>query len=434
MDVKEKIENMKPVYLWLLFVILYVSFSTEVLWRPFIFAEDTVFLNNALTDGFRSLFYRHAEYWEIISRLSANLAIFLGSAANSYLVTAFVMKTAAIAMFSYYIVYFAAADFSWLVKERWKRFAISLIVLIWFGNFFNLYYSITSLHWAGEFFLFLVGLNLVFNKKFPGIFCLIICLLTCMNSPEACMVSIPFAIYIMNRAMERSISVSEILGFLLVVAAAFLQLCAVMQSGNSSNVTDAGNILSALPKSLFSVTTSGAYVLGNETMSYLNPAFVLMSGGLIWFFIIFSYMKIGRAKGMLFLLYVLAFLFMHYMIIHIKPLNARHFNYDYWVHSCPGAVLAWSFFCAAVNMKSVVCTDPARQIFLLFCAVILLTEVSHAGKIDGLDEHYKTYDYDMLGMGLIEDAEPAVDFSSRRCMVLKLYAGWRLFVPVRNEL
>ena len=40
----------------------------------------------------------------------------------------------------------------------------------------------------------------------------------------------------------------------------------------------------------------------------------------------------------------------------------------------------------------------------------------------------------MLGMGLIEDAEPAVDFSSRRCMVLKLYAGWRLFVPVRNEL
>ena len=115
MDVKEKIENMKPVYLWLLFVILYVSFSTEVLWRPFIFAEDTVFLNNALTDGFRSLFYRHAEYWEIISRLSANLAIFLGSAANSYLVTACVMKTAASSMFSDYSGYCAAADFSWLV-------------------------------------------------------------------------------------------------------------------------------------------------------------------------------------------------------------------------------------------------------------------------------------------------------------------------------
>ena len=98
MDIKEKLENMKPFHMWLLFVLLYVSFSTEVLWRPFIFAEDTIFLNNALTDGFKSLLYRHAEYWEMISRLTANIAIFLGRGANSYLVTTFVMKAAAIAI------------------------------------------------------------------------------------------------------------------------------------------------------------------------------------------------------------------------------------------------------------------------------------------------------------------------------------------------
>lgn len=328
MNLKEKIENMKPFYMWLLFVILYVSFSTEVLWRPFIFAEDTLFLNHALNDGFKSLFYRHAEYWEMISRLSGNLAVFLGRGANSYLVTAFVMKAIAIAIFSYYILYFAIADFSWLVKERWKRFLISFIVLIWFGNFFNSFYNVTNIHWAGEFFLFIVGLNLVFNKKFPRVFCTVICLLTCMNSPEACLVLIPFAIYVLSGIIDKNIRPREVVVYLLVFAAAVLQFYVIKLSGNGSKVTDAGVILSALPKSLVSIVTSACYVLGNETMSYLSTAWRLITGCLFWLFIIYSYIKFRRTKGVLFLMYVSAFLFMHYMIIHIKPLNARLLNQD----------------------------------------------------------------------------------------------------------
>jgi len=431
MNLKEKIENMKPFYMWLLFVILYVSFSTEVLWRPFIFAEDTLFLNHALNDGFKSLFYRHAEYWEMISRLSGNLAVFLGRGANSYLVTAFVMKAIAIAIFSYYILYFAIADFSWLVKERWKRFLISFIVLIWFGNFFNSFYNVTNIHWAGEFFLFIVGLNLVFNKKFPGVFCTVICLLTCMNSPEACLVLIPFAIYVLSGIIDKNIRPREVVVYLLVFAAAVLQFYVIKLSGNGSKVTDAGVILSALPKSLVSIVTSACYVLGNETMSYLSTAWRLITGCLFWLFIIYSYIKFRRTKGVLFLMYVSAFLFMHYMIIHIKPLNARLLNQDYWIYSCPAAVLAFAFFCAAANIRDIIAIDTVRHTVLLLSAAFIITEVSHAGKIDGLGGHYKTYDYDMLGMKQIEEINKTVDFNGRNHKTLKLYAGWKLQAPVR---
>lgn len=431
MDIKEKLETMSPFYMWLVFVLLYVSFSTEVLWRPFLFAEDTIFLNNALTDGFKSLFYRHAEYWEMISRLTANIAIFLGRGANSYLVTAFVMKAMAIAIFSYYILYFAIADFSWLVKEKWKRFLISFIVLIWFGNFFNSFYNITNIHWAGEYFLFLVGLNLVFNKKFPGIFCTVICLLTCMNSPEACLVLIPFAIYVLNGMIRRDIRLNEAAVYLLVFAAAGLQFYVIKISGNGSKVTDAGVIFSALPKSIVSILSSACYILGNETMSYMSPALRVMAGSLILGFIVFSYIKFCRMKGMFILLYVLAFLFMHYMTVNVKPLNANWVNQDYWIYSCPAAVLAFAFFCAAANMKQVFGSAAVRHVLVLFLAVIVVAEISHAGKIDGLGHHYRTYDYDMLGMGRIDDANKAVDFNGSNFKTVSLYAGWGLLLPVR---
>ena len=317
------------------------------------------------------------------------------------------------------------------MKERWKRFLISFAVLIWFGNFFNSFYNITNIHWAGEYFLFLVGLNLVFNKKFPGIFCTVICLLTCMNSPEACLVLIPFAIYVLNGMIRRDIRLNEAAVYLLVFAAAGLQFYVIKISGNGSKVTDAGVIFSALPKSIVSILSSACYILGNETMSYMSPALRVMAGSLILGFIVFSYIKFCRMKGMFILLYVLAFLFMHYMTVNVKPLNANWVNQDYWIYSCPAAVLAFAFFCAAANMKQVFGSAAVRHVLVLFLAVIVVAEISHAGKIDGLGHHYRTYDYDMLGMGRIDDANKAVDFNGSNFKTVSLYAGWGLLLPVR---
>lgn len=75
---KEKIENTKSIYVWLLFLIIYISFSTEVLFRPFVFAEDTLFLNDALVYGYKSLLFRHAGYLEIFSRIIGNISIVAG--------------------------------------------------------------------------------------------------------------------------------------------------------------------------------------------------------------------------------------------------------------------------------------------------------------------------------------------------------------------
>jgi len=428
-NLKERIENIKPFQAWLLFIIIYVSFSPEVLWRPFIFAEDTVFLNNALTDGFKSLFYRHAEYWEIISRLAGNIAIFLGRGANSYLVATFFMKAVAISFTAYYIIYFTIADFSWLVRDRCLRFVISFILLVWFGNFINSYYNVTNIHWAGEFFLFLVGMNLVFHNKFPSKFCMIICLLTCLNSPEACLVLIPFALYILNRIMDRKIRLSEMAAYLLVFAATSMQFYVVKNSGNGANVTNLSIISSAVAKSSVAALSASSYVLSNEIRSYLSYGQILLSGSLIWIFIVFSYIKIGGTKWGLFVLYALIFLFLHYMTVYIK--YSFIWGPDTWVNSSPGAVAALFFFCATVYINSIFKGETVKRIILVFLAVILISQVSHAARMDGLGQHYKRYDYDMLGMKLIEETNKTVDFNSRTYKTLTLYANWNLLIPVR---
>lgn len=431
LGIREKIESLRPFYAWLLFIFLYVSFSTEVLWRPFIFCEDTIFLNNALTDGIKSVFYRHAGYLEIISRLTANIAIFLGKGANSYLVTAFVMKAVAISLYCYYILYFGIADFSWLVKEKWQRYLISFIVLAWFGNFFDSYYNITNMHWAGEFFIFLVGLNLVCNKKFPGKFCIIICLLTCLQSPEACLLVIPVSIYVLNGIIKRKIKLIEILAYLLVFVAVCLQFWVLKISGGNS--LNGNGIYLAVPKSLISILSTASYVLGNEIISYVSTSLRLMIGSLIWIFIVFSYKKLYGTKGMLFIVYALIFLFLHYMMIHIKPLNALFTHQDFWIYSCPAAILALSFFSVAMSANSLVSSNTLKHFILLFSTIVVISQVSHAGKIGGLESlHYKSYDYDMLGMGRLEEANKSVDFKSNKYKSVKLYdQDWAVLMPTR---
>ena len=106
-------------------------------------------------------------------------------------------------------------------------------------------------------------------------------------------------------------------------------------------------------------------------------------------------------------------------------------NQDYWIYSCPAAVLAFAFFCAAANIRDIIAIDTVRHTVLLLSAAFIITEVSHAGKIDGLGGHYKTYDYDMLGMKQIEEINKTVDFNGRNHKTLKLYAGWKLQAPVR---
>ena len=429
--IKEKMESMHPFYIWLVFLILYVSFSIDVLWRPFVFAEDTIFLNNALTDGFKSIIYRHAEYLEIISRLSANTAILFGKLANSYLVTAFVMKTFAIGIMGYYISYFALADFSWLVNKKLYRFVICFFFLAWFGNFVNSYYNITNIHWAGEFFVFLVGLNLLFNNKFPGVFCLIICVLTCLQSPEATLLIIPFALYILNRIRDKKIRWSEMLAYLVVFTAVFLQFFVVKKSGTGSGAFNPAVIMVAVPKSLIAVLSAASYVLGNEIRSFLSPGLKLTAGCLVWLFIVFSYIKLFRKKGIWIVTYSLIFLFFHYMMVYVKlcakGLGDFIIPEDNWVNSSPAAVCVLLLFGAVLNINSIFMRGLCKQILVLLLMPILISEVSHTGKIGGLFK----YDYDVLGMKLIEDANQSVDFNSSKYETLHLYSGFQLLIPVR---
>lgn len=428
---KEKIENTKSIYVWLLFLIIYISFSTEVLFRPFVFAEDTLFLNDALVYGYKSLLFRHAGYLEIFSRIIGNISIVAGGVFNNYLVSTFCMKIVAIFVVTYYVIYFGIEDFAWLVKEKFLRYIICFIILVCFGNFFNCFYNITYIHWIGEFFIFLVGLNLVFNKKLPGIFCSIVCVMTCLQSPEGCLLIVPLAIYVFFRIRERTIKASELVFYLFVFLSTVFQYYA-LKTSSYSTCLGLESILSAFYKSIISVLSCPSYVLGNEIMSYLSNMTRFVLGVLLWIFIIFSYININRKHGLFLILYVVGFLFSHYIMIHVKPVTAGYVNQDYWCYSSPALIITLVFLGAIVNINSFLDNQIVKRAIFIFLTIFLLSQVSHVGKIDGLGgQHYKTYDYDMLGMNRIEEANKSVDFRGKNYERVTLYAGWVLLIPIR---
>ena len=80
LDKKKRIS----IFYFLAVFIIYFSLDFRMIKMPFVFAEDAIFLNEAITDGFKSIIYRHAGYFELLPRLFANIAVFIGAIFNSY--------------------------------------------------------------------------------------------------------------------------------------------------------------------------------------------------------------------------------------------------------------------------------------------------------------------------------------------------------------
>lgn len=423
---------------FLAFIAIYVAFDIEILWQPFIWSEDTYFVNHAYLYGIRSLLFRHAAYLEIISRIAGNLAIGVGWLTNSYWNVTFVMRVIAITLGAYYLSYFWIEDFDWVLKGRKKRFFVSFLMLVWICNFYNMMYNVTSLHWMGEVYIFLIGLNML-KDRYPRPWDIVLMILTMLNSPEACIIAAPCVILALIKIKNHQCN-KKIFFF-----AAITSICAITQiilllTGEEA-VNEIITELSPLWHAFFSITELigfcievPVYIFGNQVIFALPNIVLIVIGILIWKKL-FQLQKSGTIETSVFI-YTAMFLFFHYVLVSYKYPARISQSKDYWEQAA--AVCMIFILISSIKIDWVHFIKTKRLGLIILC--ILLSEFSGIGKIHNPDDDYRAigedyyrYDYSILGMDRLEETFDRVDFHSNTYEPVHLYRSWHAYVPVKDK-
>lgn len=194
------IENIKE-WKWILIsylvcLLIYISISVQILYQPYIFAEDgKIFFQEALNNGISSIFNTYGGYISVIPRIIALIAVSLGKCFNSFYIVTAVMKFLSILLAIFCINYFNSNEFKWIIKSRSIRLFFSLISILILTFQSNMSYNVTYTHWWAGVFTLLVGLKIL-DGKMPSIPIILVLVLAILTSPSALLIGIPLMYYI----------------------------------------------------------------------------------------------------------------------------------------------------------------------------------------------------------------------------------------------
>lgn len=447
---KEKINNIcsktrkffsekETLSLFLLFMLFYVILDIRIIKEPFIWSEDTIFLNEALTDGIRSLFYRHNAYLELISRTSGILAIMAGRIFNDYQIVTFIMKTIAILLACYYVSYFWISDFDWVMRDRRYRFVVSLLMLLWICNYLNMMYNVTSIHWFGEIYIFLIGLNML-HGNYPKRFDLALMIFTMLNSPEACIIAAPCVILLFISMRNKTVMPRRIGYACLTSACAFIQLFCLATGEKAvgsavSDLTIGWHLFFSVTEWFGFMAELPAYLFGCQFVSFIPHVLRIAIGIFIWKQLWNCYKEQRIPKDVLF--YVISFIGFHYLLVAYKyPVRISQSPVTWELSSSICMLIILLTFIKEKDWKK----DKKYSLIATIFALVIVSQISGVGKIHNPDDlyhideagNYISYDYTALGMDRLKEVFDRVDFSSNEYEYVNLYRFWNAQVPVQK--
>ena len=422
--------------LFLLFIFSYIIFDIRIIKEPFIWSEDTIFLNEALTDGIRSLFYRHNAYLELISRVSGILAITAGRIFNDYQIVTFIMKTIAIFLACYYISYFWISDFEWVMKDRRCRFAVSLLMLVWICNYLNMMYNVTSIHWFGEIYIFLIGLNTL-HGNYPKKFDLVLMVLTMLNSPEACIIAAPCVILLLISLKNKAMTARHIGYACLTSACALIQFFCLATGEKAvgtavSDLTIGWHLFFSVTEWFGFMAELPAYLFGCQFVSAIPHILRIIIGVLVWIRLWKCYKECRIPKNAFF--YIVSFIGFHYLLVAYK--------YPVRISQSP---VTWELspsICMLIILLAFIKEKESIKtgLITIISVLVIVSQISGIGKIHNPNDSYHvngagdyiSYDYTALGMDRLRNVFDRVDFSSDEYEYVNLYRFWNAQVPVQK--
>lgn len=152
-------------FLSLYFILVFRA--PEDFFSPYLWAEDgTILIESAIYDGISGVFIPgNGTYW-VIQKILALLCYWVVIPSGSILLLPYLMQISfkIIAVLS--IIYFVSNRFEWIIKEKFYRFIVCIfIILLMPQNSSEVLTCETALPFEMFFWVFLLGLDLLFSRK-----------------------------------------------------------------------------------------------------------------------------------------------------------------------------------------------------------------------------------------------------------------------------
>ena len=417
-------------------LILCLLLDYQAIFKPYIYAEDgSIFINQAYKYGVSSLFITYGGYLVFISRIIALLGLLFGKIFNSFLTTVFVMKWLSIAFAVFVANYFNSDDFDWLISDRKIRLLISLILIAFLMNFDHMYFCSLSLHWWCGLFIFLISINIV-NNKLPKTYLIPFIIIAILSLPSVLPIGFALLYYIIKnlKGIFSNIKLSFKNGNLIKII--LIGLCLLLESYSILFMTD----IETMAKSSFTLNkvylgmissmklliSSFNFIFGADGYAKLsNVSINLIFGAIIWFILLFIYMKNNKTKFFAFgNLYIW---FLYFMILYKYDNPSAYENallssgHTAFYNAIPAAiaVLMISFALYMIFSKG----KYTRYLVTFLIAVLILSFTN----IQKTDFSYSKY---------LEDVEKYVDFNSNKYIAVTISPDrgkWKVNVPVKED-
>ncbi len=427
--------NLYNIFLFILFMVTIIMLHPEILKVAYLHAEDgTVFVNDYLKYGLKSFVMTQGGYFCTVSRIFALISVIIGKMFNSITIVANTINILSIIYIASIFTYFCSNEFDNLIKSRYYRILISIIVIILGSNFYGMLYNGVGIHWWSGVLIFIVCLNLL-NGKLPSLKMLPLILTSIVSSASTMILAFSMLYYLINRIdiknIKKSIKlISKKDMFIYISMGLFLiiQAYGILFKGSSTSNSslDLNHLLKLIYYSGLEMFQSILFILGVDFYKQIvSLGLGFHISAMMWLIIYFILHK--EKKSQYFYVIALSIFFTYFMIYFKNNDVIGQFN---WL-SHDDVASFYNMLPAVMGVFIVMITlyyhfkniklfiNPI--LFMFICLALIYSK-----NIDKIDTNENVN---------LTNIEPYVDFSSDKYATVSItpYSIWYVYVPVKKS-
>jgi len=240
-------------YIVILFILLLRQW--EIFGKPYLWAEDgTLFINNVIEYGHKSLFFHGAGYYHFISFLFTNIFYFFCYIINNIVTLPYLMWTSSLLISGAAVFYFTSEEFKWILEKKRDRFIVCLLVILLIpAESSEVFGTITNIQWWLCFYFFLLGLNICYKREMPGTCNIIILVLSAFSTVGFLPLFGIFTLLLLDKIKRRAILKYDLLKYTALLIPSLIQIISIFFNRNNINSINPDGRVTKIINSYFNI-------------------------------------------------------------------------------------------------------------------------------------------------------------------------------------
>lgn len=417
----------------IIFYVFIVALNPGILEVSYLHAEDgRDFFGAWVTDGVRSLLFTQGGYLCLVSRIIGGIAFLVFNLSNSIYIIGDTIEIMSTIFSAIVFAWFCSKEFDFLIKERYKRIVISIILILLFSNYYSVLYNAVGIHWVCGYVSFLAGLK-IFNNQLPSFKSLPIILISIISSASSMILGFSLIYYVVKNIKITDIvgslkkhTIYEYIKFCLIGLFMCVQAYFILFVG--------GNTSAEVSNSIFSIITYSVEMLLSIPVCVFGPQFLITItklglnvylGSSIWIFVILVAIRKNKLKYII--LFSFDIFFLYFMTFYKNTdLVQTYQNLTEWAISFYNALPSMIFMMLVLisfdepNLKNTLNYNIGLVLILSILFYILAKNI---------------YKPDLNKNAHFDEISSSVNIKSKYYTLVEItpYNGWAVKIPVNKK-